>query len=140
LFRAKNLNVKLCFGFFEGRKKRENGREEGVRKKGTHVSSSPPFVPFSLFSPFFPKKPVVVCSHDLDVCFLAPTYCITFSCIYCLPILFWIYPATVNLLLMVKYFLIFLVCDDAFTMKSPWYSHQQVSERWWRHLCYRFGS
>jgi hypothetical protein len=41
----------------EGRKGRKgkngtNGREEGVRKKGTHVSSSPLFFPFSLYSPF----------------------------------------------------------------------------------------
>jgi hypothetical protein len=37
----------------------ERGEWEGggrTKKKGTHVSSSPPFVPFSLFSPFFPQK------------------------------------------------------------------------------------
>jgi hypothetical protein len=34
------------------------GGRRAYEKKGTHVSSSPPSVPFSLFSPFFPQKNV----------------------------------------------------------------------------------
>jgi hypothetical protein len=34
------------------------GGRRTYEKKGTHVSSSPPFVPFSLFSQFFSKKNV----------------------------------------------------------------------------------
>jgi hypothetical protein len=51
-FAAYSFIAWLCTFLAENGEKRENGtngREKGVRKKGTHVSSSPPFVPFSLF-------------------------------------------------------------------------------------------
>jgi hypothetical protein len=58
LFRAKNLNVKLCFGFFEGRTGRR-GRMEGRRayeKKGDPRFLFSPIRPILSLLPVLPSK------------------------------------------------------------------------------------